>query len=280
MSTVKPNYQEILTQELELRTSRNSNYSLRAFARDLNISISSLSRVMMGKQGLSVQKARAIAETLQLSTLEKSYFLALVESHHSRSKLLREHALEQVKLHTTQISEITMEYFKLLSDWYCYPILELTTVDGFESDANWISQRLGIPIAAVETTIERLKKVGLLQIDDHGKWTRVNGWISSPTGVPSRVGKSLHQQFFKKAETALFEQPVSEREFSTTTFSMHSEDLDWAKEELKIFKTKLVERLYARKDKNRLYQLSIQLFSLDQTTGKAIEDASKGEGAA
>jgi plasmid maintenance system antidote protein VapI len=67
----------ILTNAFEEKRSRNPSYSLRAFSRDLEISVSHLSAIMNGQKKLSTQQAGKIAIKLQLAPEE---FIELVTS--------------------------------------------------------------------------------------------------------------------------------------------------------------------------------------------------------
>ena len=82
--------------------------------------------------------------------------------------------------------------------------------------------------------------------------------------MPSRVLRQRHHQILQKAANALDMQKVIDREFASVTLSLHSEDLPWAREEMKQFRRQLARRLSDRKDKNRLYEFSMQLFALDK----------------
>ena len=64
IDTTQLDYRLLLKSELASRTNQNPNYSLRAFARDLDLAPSRLSEVLNGKQGLSTQAAEKIAKTL------------------------------------------------------------------------------------------------------------------------------------------------------------------------------------------------------------------------
>lgn len=67
-----------LTKELGRRKARNPRYSLRAFARFLEMEPSALSRVIACKQELSLRAARRTTELLQMSPPERQSFLSSV----------------------------------------------------------------------------------------------------------------------------------------------------------------------------------------------------------
>jgi plasmid maintenance system antidote protein VapI len=67
----------ILNETFSEKKKRNPNYSLRAFARDLEISASNLSTILNGKKRLSSEQACRIAVRLQFS---KEQFFEFVTS--------------------------------------------------------------------------------------------------------------------------------------------------------------------------------------------------------
>ena len=257
-------YQSFLRDAYTDRSERNSAYSLRAFARDLGLSVASISRVMAGKQGLSSKAALRIAKRLELGTAEGALFCSLVESQHARAKTRREEARSSLRSPAHPVTELSLEYFRTISDWHHFAIMELTGVDAFRPDPKWIAKRLKIPVLKVRAAISRLLELELIEMTLDGSFKKTADFRATPSGIPSRALKQRHQQILRKAETAILEQPVSEREFSSVTLSLHTDDLDWAREEMKKFRRELATRLTSRSDKNRLYEFSMQLFALDQ----------------
>ena len=260
------NFRDILIHELQSRMQRNPAYSMRSFARDLGLASSGLSRVLNGQQGLSLLKAKHISRKIDLSELESDLFCAMVESEYSRSEKQRALANQRLQNQKTEATELSLDFFKAISDWHYFALLALTEVSDFESDERWIADRMGISTEVVREAIARLIKIELLEYSDAGILQKTNALVTTPTGVPSRAIKSHHQQILKKAEAALFEQDVSEREFAGISLAMDQDDLSWAKSEMQKFRRELAERLAKRKSKNRLYHLSMQLFALDTLT--------------
>lgn len=80
-------YREILSREFQKRRERNANYSLRSFARDLDLAPSRLSEILNYKQGLSQEKAKEVCQALPISNYEKEVFLLSVQASHARRKL-------------------------------------------------------------------------------------------------------------------------------------------------------------------------------------------------
>lgn len=76
LSDKTPYFVELLVANLQMRKLRNANYSLRAFARDLEISPAQLSLVLNSQQRLSAQNACKIALHLELSKAEFYRFVS------------------------------------------------------------------------------------------------------------------------------------------------------------------------------------------------------------
>ena len=57
-------YRDVLKEMLGTRVASNPNYSLRAFARDLGISASTLSHVLSLRKGLSTKSATQVAKKM------------------------------------------------------------------------------------------------------------------------------------------------------------------------------------------------------------------------
>jgi len=262
-------YRQILLRELATRTRRNPGYSLRAFARDLQIPAPKLSQALRGIKGFSAKRANEIAERLKLSSIERELFVDLVESEHSRSQIGREQAKARVLQKTKEdgFAELDLERFQIISDWFHFAILELTDVTGFKSDAKWISRRLGVPFEETKKAIERLLDFGLLSENKKGELKQTQTDLATPSGIPSRAIREQHSQLLHKADKALENYDVNERDFSAITLAISSEDIPKAKILIKDFRRKFNKELQKAPKKDRVYCISIQFFPLIKKDG-------------
>jgi len=167
MRTVKaPFYSEVLKQELAKRVNRNSQYSLRAFARSLDLGASALSQIMDGKRQISDKIIQRLTSKLDLSPQDHKKFIQSVAEYkkHSGLKRLSPSIKEALKNKPKQATakDLTADIFKAISEWYHSAILELTFTEGFKSDHRWIASQLGIGITEAKLAVERLLELGLL----------------------------------------------------------------------------------------------------------------------
>lgn len=79
-------YRELLLNELRRRQSTNPMYSLRAFARALDMDPSTLSKILRGKRDLSMRKAFDLTLRLQLPAETVNAFLGSVANESKKTK--------------------------------------------------------------------------------------------------------------------------------------------------------------------------------------------------
>jgi PAS domain S-box-containing protein len=90
-----PLHVRILQQELDERKSKNPRYSMRALARDLEVDPAALSRILSGKQDISLDTCRLIITKVQLPPVKARLFIASVaEDKKNRAQLALTRALE------------------------------------------------------------------------------------------------------------------------------------------------------------------------------------------
>lgn len=80
-----PQYLQMLKAELERRKAMRPGYSLRAFAGDLELDPSALSKILKGFKYLSVRASLVIVKKIELSDRDKKLFLLSVAEEKSES---------------------------------------------------------------------------------------------------------------------------------------------------------------------------------------------------
>ncbi len=209
-------YRKYIKEALAEKVANNPAYSMRAFARKVDVSPSHLSRVLNGHKELSIAAALRLSVELGLGISERERFLDLVSfataDLHTK-KVLSQKLFKSAK----SIQRITMntEVFKLLSDWHNFAILELMRTKSFQSSPTWIAQRLGLKLAQVQGALSILERVKLITIDSKGSIVRTSDAIPETTDDRSSWAiKKHHEQVSLKAAASV-NQPLDEREFQS-----------------------------------------------------------------
>jgi uncharacterized protein (TIGR02147 family) len=259
-------YRHFLWREFELRKARNGHYSLRAFARDLEIPAPKLSQIMNGKCGVSRGRGAELAKAMELSNFEKQMFLDSIEAQHARSRQVRDEAAQRLGVALGQdghVHPLSLEIFRIISDWYHFAILELTEIPGVVWDEKIAAARLDLPLETVREAWARLVRVGLLHQDNQGLWRQTYKNLSSPTDVPAREIREHHRQILRKAEAALEGVGVSERDMSTITLAFDSRRVDEVKDFIREFKDQFEKRFADKSKCDCVYALGVQFFPLE-----------------
>ncbi len=261
-------YRSFLKKELAHRCGVNAKYSLRAFARDLEIDPGRLSRVLNGKQGISLKKAERFSHRLALNPSETNWFVTAVTAQDSRSKIKRRAAEIKLSSSIEQSPNRTLQedVFAVISDWYHYAILELCSLNNFVSTPKWIAKKLGISIHQAQEAIERLKRLDLATTIN-GKLVQKDVVLTSTHDIPSKALRDFHRQILQKTATALETQSVQERDIASLTIAVSSSDIPMIKEKIKKFRRQLneeIERTTPATSKDEVYCFSTQLFRLTE----------------
>lgn len=255
-------YRQILKGELEKRCAKNARYSLRAFARDLGMGSARLSEVLNGKGGMSREKAESIADTLAFGADEKEYFCNLVESAHARSPIKKELATARLaKFKHVEYGSLEIDHFKVISDWYHFAILELTEIQGFKSDPRWIALALGIQEIEAKLALERLVRLGFLELK-RKRYVQTKTFLAVSSAIPAEAIRKFHRQILQKALEAIDLQKIDQRDLGAMTMTVHLKDVPRLKEKIKTFRKELNQLAQATPNRNSVYCFSTQLFEL------------------
>lgn len=270
---MKNDYTEILSNEFFERRSRNSSYSLRAFARDLDLPASNLSLILKKKKGMSGTTAKQVAKKLGLSKTEQEIFCQIVEREHSRSKLVRENAAKSIEENSQINTSLTMDAMRVLGNWHYFAIIELFRTSTFhDQSVAVIAKALMIKDTDVKEAIETLLKLELIEIKKK-KYHAVKDYNWSPDGIPSDIIRRFHEKMLNKSKESLFTQSVDERDFTSMMLSVDKSDLPEAKKVIRQFIKSFTEKFSDKPTSDRIYTLNIQLFNLTQ----GLEQGSQNE---
>ena len=236
-----------LTEELAYSRSKNPSYSLRAFSKKLNIHASALSEILNGKREVTKKMGSKILRGLGVSPDEIDIIINNKEP----------------SAHT----DLSLEHFKVISDWYYFAILSLAEIDGFSDDHLWIAERLNITTKIAKEALNRLITLGYLERREDQSLHVRNINYKTPTDIANSSLKNHTSQTLDLASQSLFRDPVDKRDFSTITMAVDTDQIPEAKKMIRSFRKKLSKKLEGG-EKKEVYKLSIQLFPLSRNINK------------
>lgn len=258
-------FTNIIKKELEKRCEKNPRYSLRAFAKSLNIDASTLSRILNNKKIPSVELAEQIAELLALDPGTHQDFVKSVTSGHQERGLKKINAKFHTTLDKTQTErELSIAAATVLSDWYHPAILELTHTADFKSDINWIASQLNVSPMKIKLAVERMLALDLLSQEDGVLKKTDNSLTIKDKHLTTGALRRRQKQWLEMATASLENDDISFRNHTSMTMAIDPKLIPEAKKMISEFNKKLCAFL-EQGDRTQVYDLGIALFPLQKT---------------
>lgn len=248
--------QEILLSRLERGKIVNARFSLRSFARQLDLNPAVLSMILNGKRNVSLDMARKLGSKLCISPEEEEkleeVFAERKESKDENSGNLNDDVQVERR-------KVTIDYYHIVSDWHYYAVLSLSELDDFQDNSEYIAKRLGISKAKARKCLDTLERAEMLVRDENGKLFNPGTVLGTSDDVVNLSIRKRHRENLIDAMDALETYDVDQREFSAMTMAIDIDKLPEAKRRIRRFKEELCEFLESE-NKNEVYEFTMQLF--------------------
>lgn len=262
-------YREFLKYILEGLKKKNSSFSLRAFAKKLEMQPSFLSEILASKKRLSLEKALQISRVIRMNPRETTFFCYLVALDHCVD-LEQQQALEK-ELTVLASGEsrdlLDLQLFEVIAQWECIALLELLTVYQKKSPL-FYAQQLGLSEDQISKAFFSLEQAKLVRKDDDG-YTRTEKNLLISSKSHHLALKIYHSAMLEKARHAIYNQSPISRYTGTETLMIDQALLPDAHQVLNDCFDKLLLLFKQSEQKNTLVHIQFNLFQLNQTKGKS-----------
>ncbi|MGB0454031.1 MAG: TIGR02147 family protein [Bacteriovoracaceae bacterium] len=255
------NFNEYVRDVFLKTNEKNPLFSLRAFAKKLEIAPSTASEIISGKRSPDLELATMILQTLKCPEDTTLELLSGLELRLKAQELKKKPILKKINKSYNQ-NTLEMDHFSVIKDWWHYAIINLIELEHFKNDSLWISSMLGITEEQCLEAIERLKRLKILS-EVEGKLFFEAKNLASPSGIPSQSIRSFHKQILEKAITSLEKESLDVRSHTNIMIPANTKAFAIAREEIKNFRRRL-GTLLETGPADRVYNLSIQLFPISK----------------
>ncbi|MFN8846240.1 MAG: TIGR02147 family protein [Bdellovibrionales bacterium] len=243
---------------------QNPRYSMRAFAKNLNLAPSFISDILNGRKNLSIQSAFKISEGLKLTIKETTYFQLLVrleaaKTQEEKLKITRE--LEPI-FNKKKTTDLSLDCFRIIADWHHTAILEMTNLTDFEVTASSVSKYLKVNKLEAQTALDRLERLELIYLDPQNKYQKSQPSLLVQSLNPNEGLRHFHKQMLLKAIDSLSMQNNKEKFIGSETFAFDEKSLAEVSEVFEECFTKVVQIAKRSKKKKHVYHLGIQFFKV------------------
>lgn len=266
---------DYLANELNGRMTRRKSYSQRAFARDLELSVSTLNEYLRGQLKLSEARISTLSKIIGLNMEQRNHWMDLIKSETAKDVQLKQEAKLRVDSRlSAQTHSISLDQFKLVSNWYHFGYTELLKMDAVKySSVTKAAKALGIKPLEMNKAVQRLLRQGLITQNDQGIFA-ANDSYRMGDSVPSLAIRQFHKQMITKAKSALDEQPMDTRFASSTLVALPQAEVENIMADIKTLALRYLDKNLnsasrsSKVKKEKLYCMTVQFFNLLQEEEK------------
>lgn len=239
-----------LQQEFLERLKRNPQYSLRSYAQFLGLNSGTLSQIFKGQRKMGPRMFKKLVHRLGLSP-----------------ELAQK--LDPSKAHSSdQYSQLSVDSFHVISDWYHFAILELIKTEDFQADAKWMAKRLSLTVTEVHLALERLERLQYIKKDDsRGYQVCENNLSTLSHDFTNAAFKKLQMQILTKAIEAVETIPLEQRLQTSLSIALNRDDLPKLKEMIHRFRREVNAFLESHESKQDVYHFSVSLYPVTKPSG-------------
>lgn len=268
-------YREFLREVLAEKKKQRKSYSLRAFARDLGVSSSLLSDVLLEKSNFSAASLERIAERLKLGESESEFFLLLASHDLERTKKGKARILAQIhadRRRREKPRELEEATYGQITDWFYSGILELAHLENFVATVRASAQRLGLSESVVANAFRKLEKLKLVERSLEGGFRRVDPALIFLPGPHSSAIDRFYIGMLKRLEGIIREaKPGRKRWSGYETFAVSREAYPEIKRACEKFMNEVVSIANSHPGKSNIMHLMVHAFELTE----AFEETSR-----
>nr|BDT27847.1 DUF4423 domain-containing protein [Bacteriovorax sp. HI3] len=249
---MKKSFIEKLDEEFGRRKKINDRYSLRAYARDLGIEPSLLSKILRRKIPLTLKMLNRLSVLTGVTDAEYRQFAKELEREEGYG-----------------IKNITNNELRVCSDWYAFVMTELPKLDGYKSDPKWMAKKLGITLQETKEMLEILLNLGILVRggDDSIRASHEvgNGFrvVSEDPKAYIAASKKRWRNVFERYYETVDKLPSKSRAYHVMVTAIDSELIPEINKEMQDFVYELGTRMEKKsKKKDSIYEIDFSIFPM------------------
>lgn len=261
------NYREFLLDLFDEWGKSVYKWSYGKFSKEAGFAVSNyLKLVIDGKKNLGDTGINKITGFFKFNKSEIAFFKNLVFFNQAKDDNEREKYFHLIKANPqySKYHKDEKDLHRFYSKWYNPVIRELVDVNGFKSNAKWISQSLFPKISEVEAerSLKFLLKSGQIAENEEGQILQNESINSTGEEVTSLSVTKYHQEMIQKAKESLENFTQEERNVSSLTMAVSPEIYKKITKEIYEFQEKIIELVTSEENVNQeeVCQLNFQLF--------------------
>lgn len=239
----------IIKKAFSERQKKNPQYSLRSFARDLDVSPGRLSRILNGKDEAGNRLISAV--------LRSKVFTP--EEHQELSQCLKE--MENPFTGQYQYQGYDLDTQDVAAVWHHLAVFNLITIQGLECTEELISKRLNLSTEEVKRSLDFLIRQNSIQKTDAGHYVSHSDQMYFSPKQFNEI-YDAHLKYLVENKKRALEGGANQTFFGLVTVTLSDEAFQRAKLLLNKTMAKICKEDQSTPDK-KVFHVSTQLFAVD-----------------
>lgn len=241
--------------ELLRRQEKNKRYSLRAYAKQLQVEPSLLSKIIREKVTPTTRTLEKLISSLNIDSERKANLLVTYAENKKFSSL----KYKQGKNEFLKIDSNDDWPFSTWDDLVVFSTLGLA--ESFS--INELAKRLEFDIVTMKKILDRLKASGLIEQDGIHYFLKIKQVADGIPLVSCTVKKNIQKKFLVEAYKKIDEVEIDKRLNGTLTFTVDPKVLPKIKQKIARFMTEINGLCHAESNKvSEVYNLTLALYPL------------------
>lgn len=235
-----------------------------------------LYKIVKSEKTLSVSGIIKIAEYMKMKKHERLYFEALVEFGNAKTAFEKEYRFTKLQelCKDKKNKEIRRNQVDYFSHWYNSVIRELVTIIDWKGNYSILARAVqpSISVNQAKNSVILLEKLGLIKKNKEGKFVQCDNVISTGKEVSAVAVSKFQRENLQLALESIDRFSKDECDISTLTASISEKCEAQIKEEIALFRKKLIKIIEKDNPVDRVCQINFQLFPLSKVQKGKINE--------
>ncbi len=265
-------YRRYLMDYIKEKKVNNPKFSCRLFSSRMGICAATLARILNGERNISRKLLPVFIAELSLCEKSAEYFSLMVkltvEKNPENKNVIFQKMLD---LRSERMRKVNPIHYSLFEKWYLIALREIIDIKGKIENVCSISESLrpSIPVREVENAIKILKNLEIIFEDGDGCCHATEKLLTTGEKWEHVAIQKYQSEMIRLANYALMNYPKHERDISTVTVGLSSDDLMKVKEILRRTRQEILAIAEDSKRREYVYQLNMQLFPVSNCLREA-----------
>jgi uncharacterized protein (TIGR02147 family) len=268
-------YRKFLLDVIAEKKLTNPGFSCRSLSARLGTSAATFVRILNGKRNVSKKLLPKFIDYFKLRERAAEYFSLLVELAHVKGSEKKNLAYQKLlDFRSERIKNLKPQHYSLFEKNYLIALREIIDIKGAIEDVQSLGKSLRPEISPreAEKGLKTLLELNLIALGEDNRYYAPESLLTTGEKWESVAIRKYQSEMIKLADRALIKYPKEERDVSTLTLGVSSEEILHIKEIIRRARQEILSVAENSKKREYVYQLNVQLFPMSVNLAEGKKD--------